>query len=917
MWTRRRKAVVAAVALLILLLVSGRLLAEFVVDLLWYQSLGYSDVFWIRWNTAILVRGVGGLLMGAVVFANLWIVARSIGNIRLRRRYGNIEIAERLPQSYVVGTVLVIAVFSAWWLSGGMGDPVFTLAYLRAESWGVADPIFSRDLSFYVFELPFLNRVQTLVAVLGFWTFLLVGIAYVATGNVRWSEAGFSISRTARRHLGLLAAAMLLVLAWDIWLGRYQVLMAGQGIGGAVGYTDVHARIPARSVVVLLGIVAAGSIAYGAWEGRLRPPLFGIGALLLGALVAQGIFPSLVQRFRVEPDEFARERPYIGMHLAFTRNAYGLGQLDRRQLPLRPGPIPDGDRAREALAGVPLWDVRPLQQAYQMLETRRPFYEFVSTHYDRYGAPGNSEQVAISVRELEVRRLAENAQTWQNVHLNHVRGEGAVVSAAARMTSGGEPFYYLSEVFPPRLSSQAPPELALSAPGVYFGERTRNYVVLTPDRQHLSEAPLVGGSGPLGISLDAFWAKLAYAWAFQTKNLLLSPEIIPGSRIVYRRLVHERTSAIAPFLLFSSQVDGGAQPVVHDGRVVWIVDGYTASATFPLAPAERFGDRAVRYLRNSVKATIDGLTGEVQLYVVDDADPIIRTYSRIFPSLFRPVSQMPVELRRHLRFPLDLVALQGRVLREYHVEDERTFYSKDFVWDIPTETYRDGRELVSPVYAMLPLPDGEGEREFLAQMPFVAAGRQNMTAILITRSDPPHYGEQILYELPRDELISGPQQVESMIEQDPAIAEQLRLWKGGGSDVLRGRMVVVPVDGTLLYVEPLYLEAQASAIPQLERVIVASGRRVAMRSTAEGALTALLAQEPRDATQLARAERAPAISAPTAASADADPTLDRVRRLVEQAEAQLRAGDWAGFGQSWGELRETLRNGRAIPLPQP
>ncbi|HEV2131775.1 MAG TPA: UPF0182 family protein, partial [Longimicrobiaceae bacterium] len=529
-------------------------------------------------------------------------------------------------------------------------------------------------------------------------------------------------------------------------------------------------------------------------------------------------------------------------------------------------------------------------------------------HYDRYGPQGAAQQVAISVRELEVARLAETAQTWQNLHLHYVRGEGAVVSPVSQMTTGGEPFYYLSEVFPPRISPDAPPELALTEPGVYFGERTRGYVILTPGATpRVTDAdapPPAEAAHPIGVPLNTLWTKLAYAWAFQSKNLLLSPEVTPGSRIVYTRLVQQRAAALAPFLHFPQLGRGAVQPVVSDGRIIWILDGYTSSIHFPLAPVERLGDRAARYLRNSVKVTVDGLTGEVQMYAVDEQDPILRTYSAIFPGLFRPVAEMPPALQRHLRFPAELLTLQARVLREYHVGDARTFYQKADVWDIPTETYRDAREAVTPTYAMLPLPGTDAEREFLLQMPFVAAGRQNMTGLLVTRNDPPHYGEQVLYELPRDELISGPQQIESMIDQDPAISEQLSLWKRGGSDVIRGQMVVVAVDSTLLYVEPLFLEAQASAIPQLERVILASGRRVVMRATPETALAALLRDEPRETTT--QVARAPAAAPVPSTAPRADPSLDRARQLVERAEAQLRAGDWAGFGESWSELREAL-----------
>jgi uncharacterized protein len=350
---------------------------------------------------------------------------------------------------------------------------------------------------------------------------------------------------------------------------------------------------------------------------------------------------------------------------------------------------------------------------------------------------------------------------------------------------------------------------------------------------------------------------------------------------------------------------------VHEGRIVWIGEAFTTSTHFPLAPASRFGDRAVRYIRNPVKVTVDGVSGEVRLYVMDSDDPIVRTYARIFPGLFAPVTEMPPGLRRHLRVPAPLLALQAAVLQEYHLRDARAFYTRDDVWEIPTETYRDRPIIYEPYYAMLPLP-GATESEFLLTMPFVAAGRQNMTAILIARNDPPHYGEQILFELPRDELIPGPQQIESLIDQDPAISEQLALWKRGGSDVIRGHIVVVPIDSTLAFVEPLFLEAQESAIPQLERVILASGRRVVMRSTTSSAIASLIGPHPVGDERRVRGTGGsqPEIAADGAAPASARPmngTLLRAQRLLDEAEERLRAGDWAGFGRTWSELRSTLR----------
>jgi uncharacterized protein len=916
MQTRTRNLLIAGVVALLVVLVGGRLAAEFLVDLLWFESTGYTDVFWARRTVGIVVRLTLGLVIGAFVFVNLWVVSRSLGSVRVRRRYGNIEIAERLPQSYIVGALLALSFLSAWWLSAGVGDPIALYAALSPEMWGLADPVHGRDAAFYVFQYPVLVRLQVLTGVVIFWTLLLAGIAYVAMGSARWTEAGAVVTPGARRHLGLLVAGLLAVFAASLWLDRYELMMSGQGVGGALGYTDVHARIPARVLLAGLAAITAGAVAYGAWYATLRPPVAAGGLLILGFIGGQLIYPSALQNLRVEPDEFAREAPFIEQNLSFTWQAYGLSNLQRTALPYRAGQEVNAEAVAERLEGVPLWDRRPLLQTFRALQAPfRPYFDFVSVHYDRYGPPGQAQQVAIAVRETDVTRLQQNAQTWQNLHLNYVRGEGAVVTPVSQMTAGGEPRYFVSDLDPLRIAPDAPDEVRLSEPGVYFGELTRGYVVLNPVQRQEAQMLAPGSPPPTGVRLDSWWRKLAFAWAFQSRNILLSGELGPQSEIVYRRTVLERARSIAPFLQMGGE-GGGPYPVIFEGRVVWVIDAYTSSTHFPLAPPVRFADRSVRYVRNSVKVTVDGVSGEVRLYVVDDVDPILRTYARIFPSLFAPVSDMPPGLRRHLRVPPPLFALQAAVLQEYHLRDARDFYNRNDVWQIPTETYRDRAVTYEPFFAMLPLPGGGSEREFLLTMPFVAAGRQNMTAMLIARNDPPYYGETILFELPRDELIPGPQQVESLIDQDPAISEQLALWKRGGSDVIRGHMTVVPVEGTLVYVEPLFLEAQESAIPQLERVVLASGRRVVMRPTPQSALAALLGDDGVGDERRGRALAAapgPAEAQPVGAPRPAE--LDRARRLMDQADAQLRAGDWAAFGQTWSELRGVLRSNAAAVGP--
>ncbi len=895
MWSRRRKAILFAIAAILLLLIGGRIAAEFFVEMLWYRSLDHERVFWTLWGIGLAARAAIALPVGIFVFANLWLVSRSLGTIRVRRRYGNIEIAERLPQGYIYGAIALISIFSAWWLSVAISDPVRLLAALRHSVWGTVDPIFGRDVAFYVFRLPVLERLQTLAGLAIFWSALLVTASYVATSAIRMIDGRPRVAPVARRHLGLLAAGFLVVLAWSYWLDRYGMVIAGGGVGGAIGYTDVNARLPGLMIATLLALLAAAATAVGSWQGSRRLPIAGLVTLVVGLVATHHVYPALVQKLVVEPNEFPREAAYIEHHLNFSRQAFGLAGLTRQPLPYMPPTQLDPERVRGRLAGVPLWDERPLLQAFAQRQSLFPYYDFISAHTDRYGPPGRAEQVAVSVRELEPSRLPETAQTWQNLHLQYVSSEGVVVSPTARMTDDAAPVLYVSDLNPPRLSPEAPPELRLEDSSIFFSERTRGYVLLTE------------AGGPLGVPLDASWKKVVFAWAFQSRNLLLSSEVTRASRIVYGRQVVERARAIAPFLQFSQ--DRPAVPVVHEGRVQWIVDGFTTSASFPLAPAVAVDGRAIRYIRNSAKVVVDGVTGTVRVYAVDPDDRILQTYAGIFPGLVRPLAEMPETLQRHLRVPPSIMEVQSRLLGEYHLRDARNFYTKDDVWNVATENYRNEAVPVRPTYAMLPLP-GQEEPEFLLMVPFVARGRQNMTALYIVRNDPPHYGERILYELRRDEQIPGPQQIEAMIDQDPEIAQQISLWRQSGSDVVRGHLIVVPIDSTMLYVEPLFLVAQNQAIPQLERVILAHSRRVVMRPTLNAAVAALLGEDavpPREGAPPRREAEAPGtIAAPAPAPAPGDAAMQRARALMLQAEEQLRAGDWAGFGATWERLREAV-----------
>ena len=889
-----RIALGTIVALLILL-VAGRVAVEFYTDILWYQGVGYLSTFWKRFALGLMVRSAAALVAATLVFVNLWWVARLLGPVRVRRRYGNIEIAEQVPRKYVLGIVVLVAVLGGWWLAElQFGDrAVLAVAsWVQQVAWGVSDPLFGRDVAFYVFSLPVAIRALEFLILIAVWTVALVALGHVLVGGIEWEENRVSITAPARRHLAVLVAAMVVLLGVRLWLGRYLLVVDGNGVAGALGFTDVEARIPMTWVLALLSVAAAGAVLYGAWRRALLPPVIALGGLLVAALVLGQAYPALVQKFQVEPNELSREAPYIRWNLEFTRRAFGLDAMERRSFPYREGARPDLSQLTQRLAHVPLWDTEPLERAFNEIQTLYPYYWFPDVDYDRYGPPGRAEQVALGVREFQATGLEEGSRTWQSLRLNpsYIRGMGAVAAPTHPDGRGdGTPDLWIRNVNPVLTDTVEWPGPPLDRASVFFGETMGDYVIIVPGR----DSAFTGEPGeafPRGVPLSSFFRVLAFAWRFGDETLLFSGEVTRESRVVFRRAVGERVDALAPFLLW----DRDPMPAVVGGRVVWLLDGYTESRSFPLSRSVPIGRDEVRYLRPAVKATVDAITGEVALYAVHD-DPLLRTYRQVFPELFAPLDSMPAAVRRHMVYPELALQVQVEILMEYHLLRAEPFYAGQDVWERPQESAPSGgtRE-AGPVYGLLPRPQS-GQVEYLGAMPFIARGRQNMTALLLVGNDGDRYGDLTLWEFPRDQQIPGPGQVQAVIEQDPVISPELSLLRQRGSGVNMGRVRIVPLDSSVLYIQPLFLSAEENPIPELWRVVVSDGRNGAMAETLRGAMAAL--ELPLDP------EAQPGRPAPGQSS----PRWPReALDLLDRAQERLRAGDWAGYGQALEELRALL-----------
>ena len=898
----------ALVIALLTILVVGRIAANAYIEILWFGSLGYSSVFWTRvlweWGARLIVFG----LVSVLCFFNLRFIARSLGGIKIKRRVGDLVISEQISETVVVWSVAVLsALLGAWFgasVPGSMGLNVLYL--LNAPEWGVTDPFLGKDLTFFVILLPLLRLVVTLGLFAAFLVFALVTVGYAATGALQWGPGRFVVEERPRVHLAVIVAAFCLMLAAQFWLARYVLLLNGtSGVQGIFGFTDAEARMPAYSILGLLALSVSAAALWSGFKNRPLPLIVASGLLIVGGLAVGQAYPSFIQRFRVEPNELERESPFILENMRFTRMGFGLTNLERREFDYERTPDVDWQAAASQFEGLPVWSSQALLTTYRELEARFPYYDFSGVTVDRYEGPDGLVPVAIAVREVLPRGIQD--PNWQNIHLrdDYIRGMGAVVSAATARTPEGRPTMFVSGI-PPEFSANetAPEALRLTRPNVYVGARRQVYAVVNPEDM----ADPAGGDGgsrqagidfPEGIQLDSPLKTLALAWRFRDANLLFASEVNRASRFVFRRDVLERVGQISGQLL---RFPEAPYPVIYEGRIVWILEGFTGTSSFPLSTLHDLeAGRPVRYARNSVKITIDGVTGEVAFYIIDDVDPLLKAYARGFPTLFRPLSDMPEGLRNHIRYPRTMLGLQARVLFQYHQETAPLFHGQQDVWTLPQELAQGTTPVpYQPEYGLYRLP-GEEERDFLLTSVFVPRGRQNLTAILTASSEPDRYGELVLFDVPVEDQVPGPRQVEALIEQDPVISQQFSLWRTGGSQVWTGHLHLVPVDRTLLYMEPVFLAAEEDAIPELRRFVVSDGYRVSMEETLQESIQALARIAGAAAPQLIFPEASSDLP-----SLDTDQWPAEALALLEAADAALRTGDFQRFGEALAELRALL-----------
>ncbi len=870
----------------------------FYTEWLWFSSLDYGSVY-----TTILKTEVMVFFLAAIIFCLFF-----LGNLVLATRLAPKRESSLWPWAIVrqlqrvlrwvviLGTGLLSLIFGLV----AQGNWLVILRFFNGQPFGITDPVFHRDVGFYVFSLPFLHLVQGWLIGALIVTLLASAGLYLFSYSVQ--RLKFDLARPVLAHLGGLVMAILALFAWGYWLGIWELVFSPQGVVFGASYADMHARLPAQWILLVVVVILMGVILVSILRRNSRWPLYGIGGWIVAAIIVGGIFPGLVQRFQVEPSELVRESPYIEYNIQFTREAFALDRIEEQSFPAEDAPSRQDLAQNEVtINNIRLWDPRPLKDTYNQIQSIRLYYDFHDVDTDRYIIDGEYRQVMLSARELSAEKLAGEAQTWVNRRLQFTHGYGLALSPVNEITSEGLPVL---------LAKDIPPvgDPNIERPEIYFGEKTNDYVIVKTKTQEFDypmgdENVFTHYQGKDGVSLGSFIRRLVYAWQFGDLNILISGELTPESRVLYYRNIRQRVNHLAPFL----QLDSDPYLVVMDGRLFWIQDAYTTTDRYPYSEPLGSGPN---YIRNSVKVVIDAYHGSVTFYVTDPEDALIRTYQSIFPTLFVPMAQMPDSLRVHIRYPEDMFKIQTSVYQTYHMRDARVFYNKEDLWAIPKELYFGTEQPMEPYYIIMRLPDEEKE-EFLLILPFTPVNKNNTIGWLAARSDGENYGRLLAYLFPKERLVYGPSQIENRISQDTVITEQLALWGRGGSRVIRGNLLLIPLGKSKIYVEPVFLQAEGGGLPQLKRVIVAVGDQIAMETTLKGSIAAIfgaeaLPIEPKPPTE-------PPVVKPPAPTRPEQPVAADIAGLVEeakqhynQAQQYLKDGDWAGYGRELEALEAVL-----------
>ena len=894
-------------------------LASFATDWLWFREIGFQSVFAtsLIWRIGLFL--IGGLFAFGYIYGNVRL-ARGTGTgfpvLYVNRGDGvSVDVSRMLTRLFLPGA-LVLAFLtavsaSASWLvvlKGFNGVPI-----------GTRDPLFGRDISFYLFRLPLISGVLGTLITLTFLSIVAVAVMYWMRNDITLPPRRASAKPRAARHLGALLVVLFVLLGLRLWIvDTASLLYSTTGPLLGASYTDVHVALPGLYVSAIAALVAAAWVAAGIVRGKLI--WTAISATVFYAVIsvlARGLVPAAYQKLVVSPNELSRETPYLRNHIDATRKAWGLDHVESRDLS---GEVQLTNAEIKANAAtvdnIRLWERPLLKQTLSQLQEIRTYYDFVSVDDDRYMIDGRYRQVHVAARELNSESLP--TRTFINERLTFTHGMGLTMAPVNQVTTEGLPVLFIKDLPPASTIS-----IKLTRPQIYYGELTNDYVFVGTKQKEFDypsgeENIYANYTGRGGVPIGSLIRRVLYAFQLSSLKILLSDDIRGNAKIIYRRNVMDRATNALPFLDF----DNDPYLTINDaGQLKWILDAYTTSDMYPYSQRTNDG---TNYMRNSVKVVIDAYDGTVDAYIADSADPVVQTYAHIFGAIFKPLSQMPADIRRHLRYPGDLFRIQAALHTTYHMLEPQTFYHREDQWEIPGGLAKGTNENPFQRHIIMKLP-GEKNPEFIFMTPFTPRGKDNLAAWMVARMDGDNYGKLSVYRFPKQSLVYGPKQIANRINQDTEISRQLTLWDQRGSEVIRGELLVIPIEESLIYVQPIYLRAEGGTIPELKRVVVAHENRVVMGETLEEGLDALFGQGAAQQTRTSIQDSLSTLGAsqpvvtgggpsPSPEQAPSGATADLLREAqshYDRAIAAQRAGNWAEYGREIDQLGAAIRALRA------
>ncbi|MFC1753692.1 UPF0182 family protein [Thermoproteota archaeon] len=885
-------------------------------DYLWFDSFGFKSIWLFVLQAKILVFLSFFTLTFLWLWLNLKITRINIDKTKpestqefessipfLNQFFSKLSepresqiatLPKKLMNIIIFSGIILISLFLAsaaksWWQE--------FYAYIHQTAFSITDPLFNKDLSFYVFSLPVYKHIFGWVSGLLFITLFMSGWLYF-TNNILIIVFNRNTSnKRIKLHLFILLGLLFSTFAFNAWLSGFGLLFSERGVVFGAGYTDVYAQLFALRLLAILFIIEALLLFKAGFQKSIKLPLYFILFIILTYFLVGKVYPTIVQNYFVAPNEMVKERPFIKNNIELTRFAYNLHKIQETPFPATHKlTYQDIENNPNIINNIRLWNPGPLKQTFRQLQGIRLYYEFQNIDVDRYQMNGNIQQVMLSAREMDIHQLSTQAQTWINKHLVFTHGYGICMAPVSEVTVDGLPRFFIKDL--PPVSNI---KLSVNQPEIYFGEKESDYVIVNTKQKEFDfpkgdSNVYTTYSGTGGIQLKTLTRRLIYALHFSDLKILISSLIQRESRLLYDRDIRHIVYKIAPFLSYDQDP---YLVLTDDGQLIWMIDAYTISNKLPYS--EPYSSN-VNYIRNAVKITINAYSGETNFYIADSDDPLIITYSKIYKTLFKPFEEMPLTVKTHIRYPRDFFKIQAQMYSTYHMTDPQVFYNREDLWEMPKEAYAESEQIIvmQPYYMVTKLPKEQNE-SFVLMLPFTPTNKNNMIAWMGAKCDVDEYGKLVVYKFSKERTIYGPMQIESRIDQDTDISQKLTLWGQVGSKVIRGNLLVIPIEESLIYVEPIYLQATQSQLPELKRVIFAYQDTIVMAENLYAAINMVFKQDQQIDIEQYLPEK-------VMKAMDSDKTLKAIVDEFRQLKLAAKESNWIRFGQILDKIEGLLKD---------